>query len=85
MKSATACTNSKRNVIQGNVPSVAISTNSFKHNLFKTKHIYTQCLALGPCLRDGIEEKGSIMSELIEAISERVFDDLKMPKVDKIS
>ena len=84
MKSATACTNSKRNVIQGNVPSVAISTNSFKHNLFKTKHVYKQCLALGPCLRDGIE-KGSIMSELIETISERVLDDLKMPKVDKIS
>ena len=84
MKSATACTNSEWYVIQGNVPSMAISTNSFKHNLFKTKHIYKQSLALGPCLRDGIE-KGSIMSELIEAISERVLDDLKMPKVDKIS
>ena len=34
-KGTTPCTNNKGYIIQGNVASEAISTNSFKHNLIK--------------------------------------------------
>ena len=40
LQRATPCTNSKCYVIQSNVASEAISTNSFEHYLFKSKYRY---------------------------------------------
>ena len=51
LQRATPCTNSKCYVIQSNVASEAISTNSFEHNLFKSKYRYVKVCQVCPRLR----------------------------------